>query len=461
MRGGNRLRSCLLPPLTLTLSPRKSGERESPGILWKRPCRGDIGLDQLLQHAQKAASADARAGASFFARVSAFYAAIFLVVGTHMPFLPIWLDWRGLSAAEIGLVFSAPYFIRLIVTPSVAFLADRRANHRGVIIVLAWGALASLLAMAPLRSFWPILCASSLFTLFWSTVMPLTETVAMRGVRTAGLDYGRMRLWGSVSFIAASLGGGFIVDWGGPPAALGIILVGAAATLIVAHLLPRAGPNESATPAAGSRLRLADAVRLIGNPLFLLFLFAIGMEQASHAVFYLFGTLHWRAQGYSAGTAGMLWAIAVVSEIGVFAYSSWCIGRVGILGLMLLGAAAGIVRWTAMALDPPLGVQMLLQTLHALTYGAAHLGAIHFIGKAVPQAQAGTAQALYATVTSGIAMGIAMGFSGPVYSVYGGGAYLGMAALAVGALLATLLLRRHWKHGLLIAGAGVAAQAPR
>ena len=386
---------------------------------------------------------------SFFVRLSAFYAAIFLVAGTHMPFLPVWLDWRGLSAAEISTIFSAPYFIRLIVTPSVAFLADRLGNHRGVVIGLAWGALLSLGAMAMQRSFWPILFASMLFTLFWSTIMPLTETVAMAGVRAAGLDYGRMRLWGSVSFIAASFGGGFIVDWKGPPAALGIIMAGSAATLAVAYLLPRPQLRaELATP--GPRLSLADAMRLIRNPLFVLFLIAIGAEQASHAVFYLFGTLHWRAQGYSTGMAGVLWAVAVIAEIGVFAYSGWCVARVGVLGLLLLGAGAGILRWTLMAFDPPLAVQLALQLLHAFTYGAAHLGAIHFIARAVPDAQAGTAQALYATVTSGVAMGLAMAGSGPLYAGYGGGAYLLMAALAVVALVTTWLLRKRWDGGVLL-----------
>ena len=55
-----------------------------------------------------------------------------------------------------------------------------------------------------------------MFAVAWTTIMPLTETVAMSGVKAAGLDYGRMRLWGSLSFIAASFCGGWVVERLGP-----------------------------------------------------------------------------------------------------------------------------------------------------------------------------------------------------------------------------------------------------
>ena len=69
-----------------------------------------------------------------------------------------------------------------------------------------------------------------------------------------------------------------------------------------------------------------------------------------------------------------------------------------------------------MGFDPPLALLVPLQMLHGLTYGAAHVGAIHFISRAVPEGQGGTAQALYASVTGGIAMGGAMLLAGPLYA---------------------------------------------
>jgi len=108
-----------------------------------------------------------------------------------------------------------------------------------------------------------------------------------------------------------------------------------------------------------------------------------------------------------------------------------------------------VLRWLVMAFDPPLAVLIPLQTLHGLTYGASHLGAILFLGRAVPPAVAGTAQALYATMAAGIVMGAATLSAGPLYERFQGRAYLAALALASAGLVALLLLVRSWDGGTL------------
>ena len=381
-------------------------------------------------------------------RVGMFFGAIFLVYGTQLPYLPVWLAWSGLTSAEIGIITAAPLMARLIATPTIAFLADRSGRHRGILILLTWGGLGALLMMAQSRGFWPLFLLSVLSGLCLSTVMPLTETVAMAGVRRAGLDYGRMRLWGSLTFIAASFIGGWMVERWGAAAGIWAIVAGAALTVAAAHMLPH--PHAEATDAATQprpRLRLADVGELMRTREMLVFLVAAGAVQSAHAVLYTFGTLHWRAQGISPTTIGVLWSIGVVTEIVLFLYSGAVMQRLGAITLLNIGAVASVVRWLVMSLDPPLAVLLPLQVLHGATYGAAHLGAIHFIARAVPEGQAGTAQALYATITAGIGMGGAMLLAGQVYDSWGGRTYLLMVGLSVTALVAGLVLRRIWSGG--------------
>lgn len=392
----------------------------------------------------------ARCRRSYGMRVAVFYAALFLIYGVHVPYLPVWLDWRGLTPAQIGVVMAAPFFVRLIVTPSVAFLADHRASHRGTIALLALLAMLAALGLAVLDGFLAVLLLCVLFIVATHTIMPLTETIAVEGVRTAGLDYGRMRLWGSATFIAAGFAGGALIDVLGAGAGIWLILAGAVATAAAAHLLPqpvtaRAFPGASGAEA--SRPRLAEAVRLAGAPVFLLFLLAAGFVHGSQATFYTFGALHWRGQGISAAWIGVLWAIGVAAEILLFAFSNALLRRLGAAALLMAGAAAGIVRWVLMAAEPPLAVLVPLQLLHGLTYGATHLGAIHFISRAVPERAAGTAQALYATVAAGLALGIATIAAGSLYAAFGGQSYLAMAALAAAGLLAAIGVRRGWDGG--------------
>jgi PPP family 3-phenylpropionic acid transporter len=117
---------------------------------------------------------------------------------------------------------------------------------------------------------------------------------------------------------------------------------------------------------------------------------------------------------------------------------------------MLAGLAA-TVRWGFMALDPPLWATAVLQTLHAMSFGAAHLAAIHFLTHAVPEDRAATAQGLYAAVVAGLVLGSVTIASGPLYRNFAGEAYTAMAVLAlIGAGSAFLLMRR-WRGGLVVA----------
>jgi PPP family 3-phenylpropionic acid transporter len=382
-----------------------------------------------------------REGRRLATRVSLMYAAVFTVAGTHLPYLPVWLDWVGLGAREIAVVVALP----MMATPVIAFAADRSGDHRRYLLVLAWVALAAALGLGQGAGFWPILSLSLLFAVATSTVMPLTETLAMGGVKAAGLDYGRMRLWGSLSFIAASLCGGWALDRLGAPAVPWLLVGGAAFTVLAAHGLLRPTGSPHAAPGR-SRISLADALALMRSRLFLVLLLAVGAVQAAHAAFYAFGTLRWTAQGLASGWSGILWAIGVTVEIGLMAFSRAVVQRIGATELIVLGAAASVVRWLAMGFDPPLAALVALQALHGVTYGATHIGAFYFMTRAVPDTHAGTAQALYASFTAGIAMGGAMLLSGQLYATLGGRTYWAMAALATVGLAASLGLRRTWRR---------------
>jgi MFS transporter, PPP family, 3-phenylpropionic acid transporter len=380
---------------------------------------------------------------NFAARVSILFAAISVLIGINLPYFPIWLDWVGLSTREIAIVTAVPLVVRVAVTPIIGFAADRAGDHRRFLIGLSWAGLAALVALAQSRGFWLIFACALLFAVAWAAVNPLTETVAMSGVRAAGLDYGRMRLWGSVSFIAATLAGGWIVERQGAASAIWLVIGGAVLTTLAAHALARPiGLGRLKAATSPPRLSPRDALGLLRSRGFLLFLLAVGATQAAHAMFYTFGTLHWRELGLSTGWAGTLWAISIVCEVGLFAFSRVVFKRIGARQLILMGAAAALLRWTAMGFDPPLVMLVPLQILHALTFGATHLGAMHFIAETVPEAQAGTAQSLYASVTGGIAMGSATLVSGPLYAAFAGRGYWAMALIAAIALAASLALWR-------------------
>ena len=377
---------------------------------------------------------------SFALLVALFYGALFVVYGTHIPFMPVWLDWRGLSPGEISIVVAAPLFLRLLVTPVIAMAADHNGAHRRYLIILAWLSLAFVLALAASVSFLTILFFATLLMLCNSTIMPLIETIAVNGMRQRGLDYGRMRLWGSLTFVAASFAGGVVVSAFGGGAGVWLVAFGCALTVAAGHILPEEERFEAAIEPSLPLWRGAALRDLLAQREFRFFLVAAGLVMSAHATFFTFGILIWQKQGLSATWCGSLWAIGVFAEVLLFSVSGRVVQRLGAARLIALGAAASIVRWLAMAFDPPLAVLLPLQLLHGVTYGASHIGAIHFIHDTVAREKQGTAQALYATMASGVAMGCSTLIAGWIYASGGSLSYLAMVVISVISLAAGLWL---------------------
>jgi PPP family 3-phenylpropionic acid transporter len=373
-------------------------------------------------------------------RLSALYAALFFVTGIQLPYLPIWLAWVGLTPREIATISACPLLVRTLAMPIIAYAADRRQDHRRFLIILTWALLVALLLLAQMRTFWPIFWCSLLAALAWTSMTPLAETMALGAMTSARLDYGRLRLWGSLGFTAAALLTGWAVAWSDPGAVLGLLLAASGLLALSAHAL-EPGSARRGPPPRRPPLRLTEALSLLGSRTFLALLLAAGAVQATHAAFYTFGVLNWSRLGISTLVAGLLWTVAVAAEIVVFACSGSLVARLGPVPMLAAGAVAGIVRWSAMGFDPAVWLLFVLQALHGLTFGATHVGAMHALARLAPEGQGATAQALYAAA-SGILIAAATVLVGPLYADYGGGAYLAMAAMAAVGLAATLMLGR-------------------
>jgi len=255
--------------------------------------------------------------------------------------------------------------------------------------------------------------------------MPLTEAYALKGLTARGRVYGPVRLWGSAAFIVGTFAAGFAADV--LPARHLIWLIVAASVLTAAAALSLSPLATGIPDRPGPS---APRESLLRNSTVLAVITGASLIQASHAVYYGFSALAWRAQGLDGATVSALWAIGVLAEIVLFALHGRLPGFVTPIGLMLVGACAGAVRWTGMALDPPLALLPFLQVLHACSFGATHLGALTYVARNAPPGQAATGQA-YLAMALGIGMAGAIALSGWLYGSFGTAAYAAMALAAI------------------------------
>lgn len=375
-------------------------------------------------------------GAGLSIRFAAFYGAIFLALGIYLPFWPVWLADRGLNAADIGLLLAFTAWVRALSLPPIARLADHLGRVKAAIALLALLSLISFTAFLAAGDFWSILVVQLLTAVTFHSLIPLTESHAMRAVGAQGLDYGRIRLWGSITFIVGSLGAGFLLNDRAPMVLLWLVLGALAATFLAALCLPeQQTKHREAAAKPGFRVLLADRALL-------LFFLAAGLLQASHAVYYGFSALSWRESGLSDTAIGWLWAEGVLAEIAFFAVSGSLFRQRSPVFLLSLAALGGLVRWTVLASTASLPTLIAVQGLHALTFGAAHLATMLFIARRVPESLSATAQGLYAAISGGLVMGLVSLMAGGLYDAFQAQAFYAMAVLSVAGLILAWTLSR-------------------
>ena len=367
-------------------------------------------------------------GAAFALRLALFYSALCAALGFQMPFLPVWLAAKGLDAVAVGIALAIPLIVRLLAIPAATWIADRYDAARAVIMIGAAGSLAGYVAVGLAGTPEAIMAAIAVASAFYVPLMPLADAYALHGLTARGRGYGPVRLWGSAAFIAGTLVGGLLLDLIAPRALIWVVVTALLLNAAAAGVLAPLDDHRS-----GAGAQRASASMLLRNSRFLIVAAAAALIQASHAVFYGFSALQWRAAGLDGVTIGTLWAIGVLAEIVLFAVSP----RLALepVVLLFIGAAGAVVRWAAMALDPPPGLLLLLQCLHALSFGATHLGAVGFVARAAPAGLGASAQG-YLAVVGALVMAGVMGISGELYARWGSGAYWAMAVLAaLGALV--------------------------
>ncbi|BCP53124.1 MFS transporter [Kaistia sp. 32K] len=371
----------------------------------------------------------------FGLRISLFYIGFFVVGGLMTPFFPVWLKLRGLTPEEIGACLAFPLAARLLFMPVGSAFADRAPNRRFAVVVFTLFGLLFFLPATLVTGYWPILLLTGIATAMLGLSMPAIDALALTGVRRFGLDYGNMRVWGSISFIAISLVGGVVFGHLGP-ASLSPMLIGAyVIAAVTAFLLPVTPPEIRAADDA-AKPEAVSARAILMSREFVVVIASFSLITASHAVFYSFGTIYWEQLGFSGSEIGLLWAAGVVAEIGMFAVSGKALRRLQPERLIMLGAVAAIVRWGLFPFATDLVFSLALQLLHALTFAAVYAGMQLAIARQVPDAMMASAQGISQTA-SGLALAATTLLSGPLYGHLGAAAF---PTMMIGGVLAILVL---------------------
>ena len=372
-------------------------------------------------------------------RATAFYFSFFMSAAAGTVYAGIWLQQKGMSSEQIGIINAVPVLVMLLLNLVVGRIADKAADWRQVIVIGSVSAAAIPIGLFFVNDFWGILLVWTLAAIPISSIGPVVDAATMRMTRRNGTDYGAIRAWGSVGYTAIIFITGYLVAWFGGgiflPLFVGLAMLRGLVSLGLPNFrAPRHEQNTAVKPGAG---RLLEVMK----PWFLLPLIGWAMVFGTHLVLNAFSALLWIEQGISADIIGLLIALGALSESAMMFVFGRFTRRFSARSLILMSAVVSALRWAAMGFSPGVEILFGLQLLHSITFAMGFMGCVHFIANWTSEDIAAEAQSFFQVLQQGMSV-IALVAFGWLVSMMGAKAYLVAAAFAaLGGVLVWISLR--------------------
>jgi len=370
---------------------------------------------------------------SFKITISSQYFIYFGVLGIFLPFFNLYCYNLGFSGLQIG-ILSGLRSVAMVIFPLIwGVLADRLNIRRPIYILCNFLSSAIWVMFLFTAEFWPMLIITAFYGMFYAPIISFLEAVTMDVLGAEKKGYGRIRAWGSISFIVMVLVLGKIIDLYSVDIILVLILAGSLMLAVISIGIPaiQAPKKDLLTPVAGSLMEKRVIV----------FLFCAFLMLVSHGAYYGFFSIHLANMGYGSTFIGITWALASTAEILVMIKSDKIFNRYSLENVLFFSFLVAAVRWMILFFAHSPMLILLSQILHAVTYGTFHMASILYIDRLAPEKAKTLGQAVNNALTYGLGLMVGFFVNGYVYEITGSFTLFLMSSLI--ALAGGLLLKSH------------------
>lgn len=368
-------------------------------------------------------------------RLSGFYFFYFAFIGAFAPYWSLYLQSLSFSALQIGILMSLLLVTRIFSPAAWGWLADHTGKRVWVVQIAAISGFVSFCGFFAGTGFAWIFIVMLLMSFFWSASLPLMEAITLSHLGDYTDKYGRIRSWGSVGFVVAVIGMGYLLEVVGIIWLLWILLGLKLGIVIFSYHIPDKEIMHYATGLLSIR-------QICLRPEVMAFLLSSLLMLFAHGAYYTFFSIYLVEHGYDKGFVGWLWAIGVICEIGIFFIMPWLMQRFLLKHILLFSFACAILRFVLIGqyVEWPL-IIVMAQILHAATYGAHHVAAMMVIHQFFQGRHQAKGQAIYTSIAYGMGGALGAVFSGYTWDWLGADNTFFMSAAA--ALAGMILIA--WK----------------
>ena len=365
-------------------------------------------------------------------RLSRFYFFYYFFVGSFVPYWGIYLQSENFSPSSIGILLSLFQISRIIAPNFWGWLADHTGHRVKWIKLTSFLGLIGFIGVFWAKGFFWIFLVMSALSLFTSSTLPLAESLTLAHLATTDGHYSRIRLWGSIGFIVASLFLGYLIDLQGINILLWVLLIAQTIIFFLSNTIPE-------TKEIHHKKNDLSIWKIIKTPSVIALLIGCNLMVSAHGVLYNFYSIYLKEHGYTSATIGWLWAVGVICEIFIFMLMPKILRRYSLKAILLMSLFLGVIRFILIGASPDhFYLLFIAQIFHAATFGSFHAASIEIIAYFFKGRNQSRGQAIYNSVAYGI--GGTIGGLGGGYLIQYLGGQIGFMIAAISPLIGFIVI---------------------
>lgn len=367
----------------------------------------------------------------------------FLQFAVNGVFLPFWILYltgvKNLTVLEASSIFSMLYLARFLggifLNPYLLkryniSLSLKISVVAGVLLALSYGITNNKIILTLI---------TFMFGLVYYTVAPFIESLASLFLKEEGIDYGKARTWGSVSFTLVGIAAGGVIGYAGS-IALYYILIILLVLYMIFMFLPQPKLVHTLSVNKGDNRNTGILYSwVLKDKNALLLILVIFLYQLSHTAYNNYNALYLESMNINAKwLSGLILNISVIAEILFFIFSKKIIGKIKPTQLLVFCGIGAIIRWLMLAIFHNIYVFVVMQTFHAITFAVGHIAFILILNNRFNTEKIIDMQILYTAICYQLSMTIGLYIMGAIWDINSSLVFFVSAVIAlIGTIFAT------------------------
>jgi PPP family 3-phenylpropionic acid transporter len=333
--------------------------------------------------------------------LSSYYLFYFGLVGVYIIFMPKVLLDIGYSPLEVGILYSIAPFMRFLLPFIFKHLIFLSSNIYILSLIVSF--FSTIVMIWTIDSFYLYILTTIFFGLSMGVSLPYVETISLS--RLSKSHYGKVRLWGSLGFMAIALWLGKVVS--SPYEILYYLISMALLTSIFGVIIVRYDNVKKVSIKEEKEFSLYK---------YWAFWLSIFLMQVGFGGFYNFFTIYETAHNISLETTSFLWSFGVLCEVFMLYFQAKLLEK-NLLNIIQFATLITSIRWLILFLYPSsIIITFFSQSLHAISFALYHTATMSYIFKLYTQKR--LAQQFFLGIAFGLGGSVGALISGKVYGDY-------------------------------------------